>query len=75
MDLRATLDYNLKRKIVQSELAKKKKKQLEDEEMTVAVIDVLQDVRMEIRDIEKDMKKQSLIFSINGIFIVRISAK
>jgi hypothetical protein len=57
MDLRATLDYNLKRKIVQLELAKKKKKQLEDEEMTVAVIDELQDVRMEIRDIEKDMKK------------------
>ena len=57
MDLRATLDYNLKRKIVQLELAKKKKKQLEDEEMTVAVIDGLQDVRMEIRDIEKDMKK------------------
>ena len=57
MDLRATLDYNLKRKIVQLELANKKKKQLEDEEMTVAVIDELQDVRMEIRDIEKDMKK------------------
>ena len=57
MDLRATLDYNLKWKIVQLELAKKKKKQLEDEEMTVAVIDELQDVRMEIRDIEKDMKK------------------
>ena len=43
MDLRATLDHNLKRKIVQLELANKKKKQLEDEEMTVAVKYLVED--------------------------------
>ena len=55
-NLREILDYYLKRKYAQLHLARKKKKELEDQEMNAACCVELQDFRHEIVQIETKMR-------------------
>ena len=55
-NLREILDYNLKRKYAQLHLARKKKKELEDQGMNAAGCVELQDFRHEIVQIETKMR-------------------